>query len=184
MAHVHLDNNMPGIVGLMMQWPHTARALNGVAEVLLQTNEGLSAAERELIAAHVSQLNTCSFCSNTHLNASLAHFEKPARFIDVTKDSVTDGLEIRPVMQALLNIASKVQESGRNVTTEDIETARTLGATDNMIHDTVLIAAAFCMFNRYVDGLGTFAPQQVDRYAETGKRLAETGYLNSVPIPM
>jgi hypothetical protein len=75
-----------------------------------------------------------------------------------------------------------VQESGRNVTSADVEAARKLGATDDMIHDTVLIAATFCMFNRYVDGLGTFAPQQVERYAESGKRLAEEGYLQSIPV--
>jgi len=182
MAHVQLSNNLPGIIGLMAQWPLTAQPMNALAEALLQKDNGLSPAERELIAAHVSRLNVCTFCSNSHLNASLAHFGAPARFIDVTQDDVTDGLVIRPVVRALLAIAGKVQESGRKVTTEDVEAARELGATDEMIHDTVLIAAAFCMFNRYVDGLGTFAPQQVDFYAQTGKMLATEGYLNAVPM--
>jgi uncharacterized peroxidase-related enzyme len=182
MAHVHLYNDLPGIVGLMVQWQKTAKPLNELAEVLLQNNNGLLAAERELIAAHVSRLNTCTFCSNTHLNASLAHFGEPARFIDVTKDNVTEGLKVRPVVQALLSIAGKVQQDGKKVEESDIEAARLLGATDDMIHDTVLIAAAFCMFNRYVDGLGTFAPQGVERYAQAGKRLAEEGYLQSIPV--
>jgi uncharacterized peroxidase-related enzyme len=181
MAHVHLSNNLPGIIGLMAQWQNTAKPLNELAELLLQKDNGLSPAERELIAAHVSRLNVCTFCSNSHLNASLAHFGQPARFIDVTRDDVTEGLAVRPLVRALLTIAGKVQENGKKVTTEDVEAARQLGATDDMIHDTVLIAAAFCMFNRYVDGLATFAPLSVDFYAQTGRMLAQEGYLIAVP---
>lgn len=182
MAHIHLSNNLPGIIGLMVQWQNTARPLNELAELLLQKGNGLSLAERELIAAHVSRLNTCTFCCNSHLNASLVHFGKPARFIDVTKDNVTEGLEVRPVVQVLLTIAGKVQQDGKTVTEADVAAARQLGATDEMIHDTVLIAAAFCMYNRYVDGLATLAPQDVDFYAQSGKRLAEEGYLQSIPV--
>ncbi len=181
MPHVHLSTNLPGIVGLFAQWPVTKQPLNELAELLLRKDDGLSPAERELIAAHVSRLNVCSFCSNSHLNASLYHFGVPSRFIDVTKDDVTEGLQVRPVVKALLRIAGKVQESGRSVTAADVEAARELGATDEMIHDTVLIAAAFCMFNRYVDGLGTFAPQTLAYYTQSGKRLAEEGYLQPVP---
>jgi uncharacterized peroxidase-related enzyme len=180
MAHIQIHNPMPGISGLMQDHPEFARPLNALAEALLQKNEGLSMGERELIAAHVSQLNSCTFCCNCHVNASLTHFEAEPRFIDVLKDSVQDGLEIRPVVKALLRIAGKVQENGKKVTPEDVEAARKLGATDDMLHDTVLIAAAFCMYNRYVDGLGTWCPQEVAPYAEIGERLAHRGYVHSV----
>ena len=86
-------------------------------------------------------------------------------------------------LKALLAIAAKVQRGGKNVTAADIEAARKHGATDYEIHDTVLIAAAFCMYNRYVDGLGTFAPPNPDAYDEMGKRLATTGYLAATPQP-
>lgn len=128
MAHVHLSNKLPGIIGLMAQWQNTAKPLNELAELLLQKNNGLSPAERELIAAYVSRLNVCTFCSNSHLNASLAHFGKSARFIDVTRDDVAEGLEVRPLVRALLTIAGKVQENGKKVTTADVEAARQLGA--------------------------------------------------------
>ncbi len=183
MAHIALPNNLPGIVGPMVQYPETAKALNQLAQVLLQTDEGLTKAERELIAAHVSQLNVCTFCSNSHLNASLAHFGEAPRFIDVTRQSASEGLTIRPVVEALLRVAGKVQQGGQQVSQADIQAARQAGATDKMIHDTVLIAAAFCMFNRYVDGLATWCPQEVDYYAQSGKRLAEDGYLNSIKEP-
>jgi hypothetical protein len=63
------------------------------------------------------------------------------------------------------------------VTAELVEAARKQGATDVEIHDTVLIAAAFCMYNRYVDGLATFAPDDPENYAERARALVEHGYL-------
>ena len=180
MAHIALSNNLPGIIGLLTQYPQTAQALNQLAQVLLQMGQGLTQAERELIAAHVSQLNACTFCSNTHLNASLAHFQEAPRFIDVSRESASEGLTVRPVVEALLQVAGKVQQGGKQVSETDIQAARQLGATDQMIHDTVLIAAAFCMFNRYVDGLATWCPQEVGFYAQTGKMLAEEGYITSI----
>jgi hypothetical protein len=65
----------------------------------------------------------------------------------------------------------------RTVSQEIVEKAKSLGATDREIHDTVLIAATFCMFNRYVDGLGTAHALTDEIYYSTGKKIAEHGYL-------
>jgi hypothetical protein len=88
-------------------------------------------------------------------------------------------------MRALLAIAGHVQQDGKRVTAEDVDRARREGATDQEIHDVVLIAAAFCMFNRYVDGLGTWQPRNPEFYREAGKRTSELGYVNrdySTPV--
>ncbi|HEY7307556.1 MAG TPA: hypothetical protein VH601_25760 [Bryobacteraceae bacterium] len=82
-------------------------------------------------------------------------------------------------LKALLAIAGKVQKSGKRVTSEDIEAARREGTTDIEIHDTVLIAAAFCMYNRYVDGLATWAPDDPELYRQPAAQLAIEGYLVS-----
>jgi alkylhydroperoxidase family enzyme len=79
-------------------------------------------------------------------------------------------------MKALLHIAGKVQISGRAVMAADIAAAREQGADDREIHDTVLIAAAFSMFNRYVDGLGSWTPTDPAVYEEMGRRMAK-GYV-------
>ena len=99
------------------------------------------------------------------------------------KNTVDDVLEdmqqsrVSDKMKTLLNIAGKVQVSGREVSQKDIDEARALGADDAEIHDTVLIAAAFSMFNRYVDGLASFTPTDPAVYEEMGKRMAEKGYV-------
>jgi len=107
--------------------------------------------------------------------AAAAHLKSGLNLID----DIKAGLPNTPVsdkLRALLHIAHQVQGNGKNVTDEDIAAARKEGATDTEIHDTVLIAAAFCMFNRYVDGLGTWAPGPNEAYAEMGERMAHVGY--------
>jgi uncharacterized peroxidase-related enzyme len=176
MAHIVLKNEeLPGIVGLLNYRPETARPLLDLAETLLRGPSTLTSGEREIIAASVSYWNKCHFCHTSHAAAAAAHLETGLSLID----DIKAGLPNTPVsdkLKALLHIAHQVQQSGKNVTDADIAAARELGATDVEIHDTVLIAAAFCMFNRYVDGLGTWAPQENEAYEEMGQRMAHVGY--------
>jgi len=180
MAHIKLDNDLPGIRGLMAYRPEMAEPLNALAEVLLRDdNNTLTRGERELIGAYVSYLNDCFFCQNVH-GALAGHYLKCD--IDEIEQIKQDfqSAEISPKMKALLTIAGSVQKGGKLVTADQIETAKGAGATDIEIHDTVLIAASFCMFNRYVDGLGTWAPQDKQFYVERAPRRAEEGYQSSV----
>jgi hypothetical protein len=78
-------------------------------------------------------------------------------------------------MKALLHIAEQVQIGGKAVTKESVDRAKNSGATDLEIHDTVLIAALFCFYNRYVDGLSTITPTDPDFYKNLALRIA-TGY--------
>lgn len=182
MAHIKLDNDLPGIRGLMAYRPEMAEPLNALAEVLLRDdNNTLTRGERELIGTYVSYLNDCFFCQNVHGALAGHYLQCDIEQIDGIKhDFRSAGADLSPKMKALLSIAESVQKGGKQVTTAQIETAKTAGATDIEIHDTVLIAASFCMFNRYVDGLGTWAPQDRQFYIERAPRRAEEGYQSSV----
>lgn len=176
MAHIAVPDNVPGIRSLVMFRPDTGKALYELAEVLLRGESPLSSAERELIAAYVSRRNECVFCSCSHAAASRAHYGEE----DAVVDAVLDDLTTAPVsakLRALLVIADKTRERGNLVCPEHILIAREAGATDRDIHDAVLIAAAFSMFNRYVDGLATLTPTDPAAYAEMGKRMANVGYV-------
>ena len=180
MAYIKLNNDLPGIRGLMAYRPEMAEPLNALAEVLLRDdNNTLTRGERELIGTYVSHLNDCFFCQNVH-GALAGHYLKCD--IDEIEQIKQDfqSAEISPKMKALLSITGSVQKGGKQVTATQIETAKAAGATDIEIHDTVLIAASFCMFNRYVDGLGTWAPQDQQFYVERAPRRAEEGYQSSV----
>lgn len=175
MAHIKVPEGVPGIRSLVMFRPETGRHLYDLAQVLLRGESTLSPAERELIAAFVSHKNNCMFCMSSHAAAARCLFGDASFIVDdVLNDMERSGVSDK--LKALLNIAGKVQVSGKAVTKEDINAAKQLNATDREIHDTVLIAAAFCMFNRYVDGLASFTPQNPEDYIEMGKRMAEAGY--------
>lgn len=180
MPHIALPEGIPGIVAPMTAYPETEGPLNALAEALLRGPSSLTPAERELIAAYVSTRNDCTFCSNSHAAASRHLYgEEKASIVDQVRRDL-DSAPVDDKLRALLVIAGKVQQSGRNVTAADVERARAAGADDKAIHDTVLIAAAFCMFNRYVDGLATWAPEDPAAYDEMGEMLAVGGYLNSI----
>ena len=178
MAHIDLGNELPGIRGLMEYRPKTAAPLNALAEILLRDdNNSLSRGERELIGTYVSYLNDCFFCQNVH-GALAGHYLKcDIGQIDAIKADFMSATELSDKMKALLAIAASVQHGGKSVSALQIEQARSTGATDNEIHDAVLIAAAFCMFNRYVDGLATSAPLDRQFYINRAPQRAEDGYL-------
>ena len=177
MAYINLPKELPGIRGPMAFRPETAKPLNELAEVLLRSENSLTRGERELIATYVSSLNDCFFCQNAHGGIAQHYLQCDMNFIDQVKVDFR-STSISNKLKALLSIAASVQKGGKNVTTEQVEKAKNLGATDLEIHDTVLIAAAFCMFNRYVDGLGTWAPQDREFYVKRGEQRAKEGYLH------
>jgi len=180
MAHIELNNELPGIRGLMAYRPETEAPLNLLAETLLRDdNNTLTRGERELIGAYVSYLNDCFFCQNVHGAMAGHYLGCDIEQIDRIKQDFKTA-ELGGKMKALLSIAGSVQKGGKNVTSAQIEEARNNGATDVEIHDTVLIAAAFCMFNRYVDGLATWAPQDRQFYTNRAPQRALEGYQSSV----
>jgi len=180
MAHIELNNDLPGIRGLMAYRPETEASLNLLAETLLRDdNNTLTRGERELIGAYVSYLNDCFFCQNVHGAMAGHYLGCDIEQIDRIKQDFKTA-ELGGKMKALLSIAGSVQKGGKNVTSAQIEEARNNGATDVEIHDTVLIAAAFCMFNRYVDGLATWAPQDRQFYTNRAPQRALEGYKSSV----
>lgn len=178
MPHIELPEGLPGILGPMAFRPETAKPLNELAEVLLRGPSTLTSGERELIATYVSSQNDCFFCQSIHGAVAAYHLGGNEQLVLDVKASG----EFAPVsdkVKALLAIAGKVQRGGKHVEPEDVGHARQMGATDQEIHDTVLIAAAFCMYNRYVDGLATWAPREAEAYREPAVRLAREGYVES-----
>jgi uncharacterized peroxidase-related enzyme len=149
-----------------------------LAEVLLRGPNTLTSAEREMIAAFVSNRNDCHFCHASHRAAAAHHMEGNYEVVDAVKRDYQSA-PVSPKLKALLAIAGQVQQSGKQVAAADIERARREGATDREIHDAVLIAAAFCMFNRYVDGLATLTPTDERAYDVMGQRMAKEGYIRA-----
>jgi uncharacterized peroxidase-related enzyme len=183
MAHITVPENVPGIRSLVMYRPDTGKHLYDLAQALLRhgsPDSDLSDAERELIASFVSKGNQTVFCTNSHAAAARYLFGEDQAVVDQTLAN-PDNASIRPKLKALLTIADHVRIDARTVSDELVDRAHAAGATDGDIHDTVLIAASFCMYNRYVDGLATLTPTDPTAYAAMGERMGTLGY--QLPLP-
>ena len=179
MAYIDLgpdETVNPGIRGLLRYRPETGRPLMELAEVLLRGPSTLSRGERELVAAYVSGLNECVYCRNSHGAFAAAQLEDGRPLVDQVCDDPA-AAPITDKLRALLRIAAATRVSGHDVTPSLVAAAHDAGATDTEIHDVVLIAAAFSMFNRYVDALGTLAPTDPAPYEAAAPRVVESGYL-------
>ncbi|MFK7787479.1 MAG: carboxymuconolactone decarboxylase family protein [Crocinitomicaceae bacterium] len=174
MTYIKTGVDHPGIVELMFYKGSTGKALANLVHTLMHGPSGLTSGERELIASYVSKLNDCEFCHGTHSASASVHLSDNGN----AASCVIENIDTSPVsdkMKSLLKIAGKVQRSGREVSQVDVDEAKNKGATDEDVHDAVLIASAFCMYNRYVDGLGT-DPGSPEDYPDYGIRLAKKGY--------
>ena len=175
MPHIALPSHLPGIRAAMAFRPETAQPLNDLVDALLTAPNSLTPAERELIATYVSRKNDCYYCATIHGAVAAAHLDGDEDLVRSVKADF-ESAEISPKLKALLNIAGKVQLGGKHVSGDDIARARAEGVSDVEIHDTVLIAAAFCTYNRYVDGLATVPLDDDSGYAAMAPRILEHGY--------
>lgn len=175
MAYIQLNNKLPGITGLLENRPDTGAPIRALTQILLRGPGTLTALERELIATIVSYRNECQFCTRAHA-ATVIALGGTQELLDAMYRDI-DTAPVSEKIKALLHIAAKVQISGKAVTPEHIQRAKENGATDKEIHDTVLIAALFCLYNRYVDGLGTYRPEDPAYYQQLASRLVTIGYI-------
>jgi len=175
MPHIAIPEGLPGIRGPLSLRPDVAKPLGAFMEVLMRDDHTLSRGERELIATYVSYLNDCFFCEHAHGGVAQHYLQCNVAFMTQVKRDFT-ATSLSDKMKSLLAIAGSVQKGGKHVTDEQIEQAKKAGATDLEIHDTVLIAAAFCMFNRYTDGLATWAPTNMNFYIDRAPEIAAKGY--------
>ena len=184
MPHIQVNENLPGIRSLMAFSPETAAPMGALANLLLRSDEGLSKADRELIAAHVSYLNDCFYCHQSHGEIAACYLNGDYNLVNKVKADYRNA-PISGKLKSLLSIAASVQQGGKHVRPDQIDYAKAHGATDKDIHDTVLIAALFCMFNRYVDGLAANTPADLSTYPPRAKQVAEHGYgshIFSLPV--
>lgn len=178
MPHIPLPEHLPGITGLLEYSRVTAEPIRQLTQFILRGENSLTPAERELIATIVSHANECRFCTAAHTAAADLLLGE-SNTCAIMKEDV-DAAPVSDKVKALLKIAKQVQVSGKAVTPESVAFAKQQGATDVEIHDTVLIAGLFCLYNRYVDGMATVAPTDPHFYAGLGQRLVDNGY-NRLP---
>jgi len=177
MPYIPLKENLPGITGLLDYRKDTALPIRELTQILLRGESTLSQGERELIASVVSYGNECAFCTAAHTAAADVLLND-----STISEKVKYQPDIAPIsdkMKALLAIARATQKNGKLVTQAMVDEAKAHGATDMELHDTVLIAALFSLYNRYVDGLASVTPTEPAFYSRLANILKDKGYLPS-----
>ena len=177
--------DVPGIGVAMRLTPELGIHLRGLADAVLVNDypgATISRAEREMLATALSASNDCFFCMDSHAEHAAAvlarndgadHAAHLPR-LEAIKLGAFDGLE--PKMQALMAIARTVGRRARDLTAADVEAARAAGATDADVQLAVLIASAFSMYNRLVDGFRARTPASPEAYRGRAAEIAEHGY--------
>ena len=181
--------DVPGIGAAMRLTPNLGLHLRGLADELLVHDfpgATLRRDERELLATAVSAANDCFFCMDSHGAFATALLERGdaterVPLVDVVKTGSSDGLD--PKMQALLRIARTVRRDPLQLTSENVAAAHDAGASDADVQLAVLIAAAFSMYNRMVDGFRARTPGDPAAYRERATEIAERGYSAPAPSP-
>jgi uncharacterized peroxidase-related enzyme len=181
----------PGILTALRLTPNLGIHLRGLADELL-VNEfpgtTLVRAEREMLATATSAANDCFYCMDSHGAFATALLEGAGEaervpLIDVLKDKSSDGFDDK--MRALLHIARTVRGEPRDLTAADVAAAHAAGASDADVQLAVLIASAFSMYNRFVEGFRARTPPSAEVYRDRAGEIAAHGYsdrrVTSVP---
>jgi uncharacterized peroxidase-related enzyme len=174
--------DVPGILVAMRLKPELGFHLRGLADqVLVEDYPGatISRAEREMLATATSAANDCFYCMDSHGAFATALLERSDEhdripIIDVIKQGSSEGLS--PKMQALLHITRTVRREPRQLSTADVADAIDAGATDADVQLAVLIASAFSMYNRLVEGFRAKTPPSAEAYMPRAHEIAEHGY--------
>lgn len=183
--------DVPGISVAMRLSPGLGIHLRGLADELLVNDfpgATISRAEREMLATATSAANGCFFCMDSHgafASALLERAGETSRLpaIEAIKLGTSDGLDAK--MRALVHIARTVQRAPLGLTVADVEAATSAGATDADVQLAVLIASAFSMYNRMVDGLRARTAPDPAAYRGVAGEIAEHGYSNRpAPAPV
>jgi uncharacterized peroxidase-related enzyme len=181
--------DVPGIGTALRLTPTLGLHLRGLADELLVNDFAgatLRRDEREMLATAVSAANDCFFCMDSHGAFATALLERGglaerAGLVDVVKQGSSEGFD--PKMQALLHIARTVRADPLQLRAADVEAARDAGASDADVQLAVLIASAFSMYNRMVDGFRAVTPPSADMYRDRANEIAEYGYSAVPPVP-
>lgn len=169
---------LPGIVALFAFSPETAKPMSELAERLLRDEHpSLSRGERELIVAGVSMMNNTEFCMRSHEAFAKYNFEKEGRpFEGLSKENATPGSRQNYIVAIAVLTAQNDPAEVKRASLEAIEKEL---LTEREIHDIVLIASAFCMYNRYVSCLDAPVPQEDAAYEAMAERIYNEGYIQA-----
>jgi len=158
----HILNLRPAAGNLLVQYH----------QEIMRGPSPLTEAERELIAAYVSNLNRCDYCCKTH-SVTAVHFGVAEGLVQSLAED--ESLAAAPPrMRAVLRFARQLTIGTGPIEAADAEAVYASGWSEAALHDVILVTAMFNFMNRLVHGHGVKGNDQLWR--ERGRFLFENGY--------
>jgi uncharacterized peroxidase-related enzyme len=144
-----------------------------VSEAILRGPSSLTPAQRELIGAYMSSLNSCQYCYGGHRAAAELFGIAPEAIDGLIQDLATAPIDnkLRPV----LAFVKKLTLTPTRMTQADADAVFAAGWNEAALHSAIAVWCLFNFMNRLVDGHGTEADQA--SFTERGRKHVEMGYV-------
>lgn len=143
---------VPNVFLAFARRPAEFRAFFAFHDALMDSNEGLSKAERELVVVATSATNGCLYCVVAHGAILRIRMKNPLISDQVAINPAKADLTER--QRRIVEFALKVAGDSANVGDDDLDTMRASGFTDDEIWDIGAITALFALSNRYANFTG------------------------------
>jgi len=143
---------VPNVFLTLAHRPAEFRAFFAYHDALMEKDEGLTKAEREMIVVATSGANNCLYCVVAH-GAILRIRAKNPRVADQLATNYRKA-EITPRQRAMLDFAMKLALDSGAVGDEDIAAVKAHGFDDEAVWDIGAITAFFAMSNRLANLTG------------------------------
>jgi uncharacterized peroxidase-related enzyme len=137
---------VPNVFRALGRRPAELRAFLDYHDALMNSDDGLSKAERELIVVATSGANHCTYCVVAH-GAILRVRSKDPELADRVATNPY-GADLAPRQRAIVDLALVIAKDSAHFTDADVDRARAAGLSDDEIWDIGAITALFAMSNR------------------------------------
>ncbi|MFC5949723.1 peroxidase-related enzyme [Pseudonocardia lutea] len=137
---------VPNVFRALARRPRELRAFLDYHDALMDSDEGLSKAERELVVVATSGANHCTYCVVAH-GAILRIRAKDPEIADRVATNPY-AVELSPRERAIVDLALLVATDSAALTEAELDGARAAGLTDDEIWDVGAITALFALSNR------------------------------------
>jgi uncharacterized peroxidase-related enzyme len=165
----------PVLADLRGQYTDLLDLLRPYAERLMRGPSPFTPAERELIAAYVSGINSCRYCHGTHARVAEGFGIADGTFTALMNDF--DNAPIDARLKPVLRYVRKLTETPSRMTPRDAEAVYSEGWSDEALLHAVAVCAYFNNMNRLVEGTGIVGTAA--GYEQAAERLVKSGYGHS-----
>jgi uncharacterized peroxidase-related enzyme len=144
-----------------------------VEESIMRDPSAFTAGDRELMAAYVSRLNSCTYCASSHSEAAVILGVEPRAL-----EALIAGVDAAPIdkrLKPIFKFLQKLTLTPYKMIQADADAVYAEGWDERALHDAIMVCCCFSFMNRLADGYGL--PSDPALFKARAGRHAKEGYL-------